>query len=132
MEQPAVHGGDNQMTRLGTLSAVLLIGLLASCAEQSPPVEPAKPAPSAAETIYVFVQRGQTLKQIAHTYGVAPQDIIAANNLKPPYNLKPGTALAIQFPAETEQKAKPPAKPRGAAVSAHPPKHKEPEVIPLD
>jgi LysM repeat protein len=43
----------------------------------------------------VVVERGQSLDRIAQTYRVAKDDIIAANQLKPPYRLKPGTVLAI-------------------------------------
>jgi LysM repeat protein len=84
------------MFRLGIFRTALIVGcgLVAACAERSPPVAPAAP-PAATKQIYVVVERGQSLDQIAQTYRVGKDDIIAANQLKPPYRLKLGTVLAI-------------------------------------
>jgi LysM repeat protein len=84
------------MFRLGIYRTALIVGccLVAACAERRPAVVPAAP-PAAAKPIYVVVARGQSLDRIAQTYHVAKDDIIAANQLKPPYRLKPGTVLAI-------------------------------------
>ena len=84
------------MFRLGIFRTALIVGcgLVAACAERSPPVTPAAP-PAATKQIHVVVERGQSLDRIAQTYRVAKGDIIAANQLKPPYRLKPGTVLAI-------------------------------------
>ena len=106
----------------------------------------------AVKQIYVVVERGQSLDRIAQMYRVAKQDIIVANQLKPPYELKPGTVLAMPAgPAQPLKDAtaesKPPAPPRRAApkpdqtstaatVPDAPrqtrPKRQPPEVIPLD
>jgi LysM repeat protein len=79
-------------------------GLVAACTERPPAVAPAAP-PAAAKPIYVVVARGQSLDRIAQTYRVPKDDIIAANQLKPPYRLKPGTVLAI--PIVATEAAKP-------------------------
>src|SRR4051794_30526281 len=84
------------MFRLSIYRITLIVGcgLVAACAERPPAVAPAPP-PAAAKPIYVVVARGQSLDRIAQTYHVAKDDIIAANQLKPPYRLKPGTVLAV-------------------------------------
>jgi len=42
-----------------------------------------------------IVQKGETVWGIARTYGVKPEQIIAANKLKKPYVIHPGQALMI-------------------------------------
>ena len=139
------------MSQLGMFRAALILGagaLATACAGQPTPVaQTAAPVPPAAKQVYVVVERGQSLDRIARDYGVAKQDIIAANQLKPPYELKPGTVLAVpagaaQRPKEAAQsKAAPPTQaapklPQAAAATgpARPtrPKRPPPEVIPLD
>jgi lipoprotein NlpD len=144
------------MKRLRRFYAALLLicgVLLGGCADRStpaPPVTAAAPSP-AANQVYVVVQRGQSLDQVARSFGVPKGDIIAANNLPPPYSVKPGTVLAIPGIATVPTKnatappkatapgssaadriAAAPATPRPA--KAKPPKAKSaaPEVIPLD
>ena len=89
-----------------TRAAALVLGcstvLLAACAEQQQ--EEAAVAPATAPlpgkgNFHVVVERGQTLDRIAQLYHVAKHDVIAANQLKPPYTLKPGTILAIPLSA---------------------------------
>jgi LysM repeat protein len=95
------------MFRLGISRTALIVGcgLVAACAERSPPVIPAAP-PAATKQIHVVIERGQSLDRIAQTYRVAKGDIIAANQLKPPYRLKSGTVLAIPVVAtETAEPA---------------------------
>ena len=59
-------------------------------------VTPPKQEPSPGqEVIYVVVQRGQNLDRIAQRYHVEKSDVIAANQLKPPYTLEPGAILMI-------------------------------------
>lgn len=53
---------------------------------------PATPAPP---TIYT-VQKGDTLFNVAQSQGVNWVVIATLNNLKAPYNLKPGTVLKLQ------------------------------------
>lgn len=50
---------------------------------------------------YVVVEHGQSLQRIAQTYRVRMRDIIAANNLAPPYSLPPGTLLEVAIDAAT-------------------------------
>ena len=80
----------------------ILAGLVGACAEQSEPApvfmrgaaEPiAAPMPSPARQ--VVVKRGQTLAGFAYTYHVPKSAIIAANGLRPPYELKAGSRLVI-------------------------------------
>jgi LysM repeat protein len=134
---------------LGNFRAALILGCgaLAACAERPAAVAPATaPAAPTASKIHVIVQRGQSLDRVAQSYRVAKEDIIAANNLKPPYDLKPGTVL--QMPLTAVQPAKDMSKPKPAPASrtaAKPdrsqaaapaprarPVRSSPEVIPLD
>jgi len=135
------------MDQFGILRAALILGCgaLAACADRPAPRAPA--AAPAASQIHVIVERGQSLDRIAQAYRVAKQDIIAANNLKPPYALKAGTVLQMPLtavqPAKQTHEAKPTpasgsaAKPDRSAGTATPaprarPKRPPPEVIPLD
>jgi LysM repeat protein len=126
------------MLQLGVYRTALIVacGLVAACAERPSPAPPAA-APAAKKQIYVFVQRGQSLDQLAQTYRVAKDDIIAANQLKPPYSLKPGTVLTI--PAAIAEPALPQAaaRPDRAISSPTPRRRTKPNasgkaVIPLD
>jgi LysM repeat protein len=113
-----------------------------ACGEKPAPVaHTAVPAAPAAKQIYVVVERGQTLDQIARNYRVAKQDIVAVNQLKPPYELKPGTVLTIpagaaQPPKEATQSKAAPKPDQAAAMarSARPTRPKRPpaKAIPLD
>jgi hypothetical protein len=89
------------------------------------------------------VARGQTLDRIAQLYHVSKDQIIAANQLKPPYTLPPGTMLTIPVaalqstkPAKSKASAAVPAAAKTTGESApvrhKKPKEAEPEVIPLD
>jgi hypothetical protein len=138
------------MDRLSILRAALIpvCCVLSACAERPSQVAPAPvtaPASPADRQIYVVVGRDQSLDKIAQTYRVAKQDIIAANQLKPPYSLKPGTVLTIPGGVVQPSTATTPPKPaepsRAAGNSdqtapARPrqtrPKRPAPEVIPLD
>jgi murein DD-endopeptidase MepM/ murein hydrolase activator NlpD len=86
---------------------VILAGLLASCAPQSEPApvfqrgaaQPAGapvtallPVPS---SVQITVRPGQSLGGVAQTYRVPKSAIIAANGLRPPYELKIGQRLTI-------------------------------------
>lgn len=127
--------------------AALLLGcslLIASCAEQPPAAvtTPAAPAPDQTRLL-VVVERGQSLDRIARLYRVPKRDIIAANKLKPPYALRPGSVLQIPLAASEPAKrtvtrpttatVKPD---RSAETTAPAPRRKAkrpaPEVIPLD
>ncbi len=137
------------MNQLGVFRAVLILGCgaLAACAERPAPVPPATaPAAPAASQISVIVARGQSLDLIAKAYRVDKQDIIAANNLKPPYALKPGSTLRMPLTAVPPAKQATKPKPAPAsAIAAKPdrsetaapgpsgrPKRRPLEVIPLD
>ena len=84
------------MFRLNIYQTALIMGcgIVGACAERPPAVAPA-PRPAATKPIYMVVERGQSLDRIAQMFHVAKDDIIAANQLKPPYRVKPGTVLAI-------------------------------------
>jgi murein DD-endopeptidase MepM/ murein hydrolase activator NlpD len=81
----------------------------------------------------VVVQHGQSLRELAQSYQVSEQSIIAANHLRPPYRVVAGQPLLI--PGRIEPSAQPPvaaaplAAPiaRGAAAGRSPP-----DIIPLD
>lgn len=146
--------------------AALVLGtglFLAACSSRDAPPRPvAGPAPSStAEQVYVVVQRGQTLDALAESFGIAKSEVIAANGLKPPYTLKPGTVLKVPVAPPTAQSEVPsppkpaaspattlrrPVQPAAAAASARPVRPKPtakpkpvskskpppPRVIPLD
>jgi LysM repeat protein len=138
------------MRPIGNFRAALILGcgVLAACAERPAPVVPAAaPAAPTPNQISVVVGRGQSLDLIAKAYRVDKQEIIAANNLKPPYALKPGTILRMPLtavpPAKQTTKPKPTpagataAKPDRSIETAAPgpsgrPKRPPLEVIPLD
>jgi lipoprotein NlpD len=135
--------------------------LLAACGNRKDSIVPAAtPAqPPAASRIYIVVQRGQTLDALADRFRIDKAEIIALNNLKPPYVLKPGAVLQIPALATALEQEKqtieppthspPPAraaagapKPTPSAAASAPvrpatPKRQPrpktpPEVIPLD
>ena len=135
--------------------------LLAACGGRVDSVVPAATSVQApaARQFYIVVQRGQTLDTFAERFHVTKAEIIALNNLKPPYVLKPGAVLQIPAlpatPKQEEQIVEPPMRPSPAraavaapkptpsaavsvpAQSARPkrpprPKSSPPEVIPLD
>ena len=150
------------MERADLQMAILLSSglLLAACGGRKDSIVPAAtPAqPPAASRIYIVVQRGQTLDALAERFRIDKAEIIALNNLKPPYMLKPGAVLQIPaLPAALEQEeqtiepaaqAPPPApaaatpKPTPSAAASAParparpkPQPKpmtSPKVIPLD
>jgi murein DD-endopeptidase MepM/ murein hydrolase activator NlpD len=99
--------GIEKLHRCGLVRAgfvVILAGLVGACAE---PTEPAPvfqkgqvapvvgPMPAPPPALQVIVKRGQTLDGYAYTYHVAKSAIIAANHLRPPYELKAGQRLTI-------------------------------------
>src|SRR5215204_2254979 len=113
------------MTTLGRLNAALILAIsmfLAGCADRSAPtpVVPSTASSPATKQVYVVVQRGQSLDQIARSFRVPKGDIITANNLAPPYSVKPGATLAIPgaAPQLAENSLGPPktAAPVGAAT----------------
>jgi lipoprotein NlpD len=118
------------MRRRRTLSTTVILGcalLLAACAGRDASVGPAaKPAPSPARNeIYILVQRGQTLDAVAGRFKVAKADIIAINDLKPPYTLKPGAILKLPVAAQelnpetsADEKPAPLSKPLRPATTA--------------
>lgn len=85
MKSPAI-------TPLGLAVAVSLV-FLAGCSTGSDlPVRRAAPANS------IFVSRGDTVQTLAKQYGVPERDLIAQNNLAPPYVLQPGQRLSLPKP----------------------------------
>jgi murein DD-endopeptidase MepM/ murein hydrolase activator NlpD len=126
---------------------LLAAGLLAACA--GGPSEPAPvylrgPTPFAAmpppawhENTVVTVKHGQTLGAIARTYHVSEHELIAANQLKPPYELREGARLVIPDHPATPMHSPSPAL-AAAATPPSPtptqpaPSASQPAVIPLD
>ena len=110
------------MSQLGIFRAALILGagaLATACAGQTGPMaHTAAPAVPAEKQIYVIVQRGQSLDRIAREYRVAKQEIIAANHLKPPFQVKPGAVLVI--PLGAAQLSKEATQSKGAPAKAAP------------
>jgi murein DD-endopeptidase MepM/ murein hydrolase activator NlpD len=149
------------LARVGLV--VILAGLVGACGE---PTEPAPvfqkgqvtpvigPMPAPPPALQVIVKRGQTLDAYAYTYHVPKSAIIAANGLRPPYQLKTGQRLAIPaaggpmhppatHPIAASPTVPPPMSlppPSQAAIpqppptpqSVAPPGKGSPDVIPLD
>ena len=108
---------------LGLRCGLLALGCVAvaACSHDPGPAAPvASGEPARAGHIYLMVDRGQTLDRIAQTYRVAKQDIIAANNLTPPYTLRPGTMLEIPLAAPPAAATASKAPPKRAAAAARP------------
>ena len=140
------------MRSMAKWRAAMLIGcgvLLAACSTERPGAEPGPPKSAAlpsALTTKIVVQPGQSLDAIAQAFHIPKRDIIALNQLVPPYRLKAGSILEIP-PGATEVAAKPKTKsqPQHARADAAPPpvrtakvsppprsNPKPTEVIPLD
>ena len=47
---------------------------------------------------YISVDDNQTIYDLANTYNILPQEIIRANNLKPPYKLSKGQQIYLPYP----------------------------------
>lgn len=77
---------------LGMAVAVSLVFLSACSTGSDLPVRRAAPANS------IFVSRGDTVQTLAQQYGVPERDLIAQNNLAPPYVLQPGQRLSLPKP----------------------------------
>ena len=102
-------------SRRGIVRAVTIVtmaGLVGACADQFAPapvfnkgIAPMAAAPAPPPPRPITVQRGQTLDGIAHANHVPAAAIIAANGLKPPYELKTGARLLIPSagPPPTQQ-----------------------------
>jgi LysM repeat protein len=88
----------------------------------------------------IAVKPGQSLGRIAEHYHVSKRAIIAANQLRPPYELKAGSQLVIPGVSANTATVEPQHKATtttGPTKTAHATKAKspaasEPEVIPLD
>jgi murein DD-endopeptidase MepM/ murein hydrolase activator NlpD len=88
----------------------ILAGVLVACAQQqdpapvflrsgeSTPVYAPMWASPPSPALQVIVKRGQTLDGYAYTYHLPKSAIIAANGLRPPYELKAGQRLTIPNP----------------------------------
>jgi murein DD-endopeptidase MepM/ murein hydrolase activator NlpD len=152
------------MVRVATMA--ILAGMVGACADQTgtpapvfmmggPTMGAAAPAPAPArrEARQITVQRGQTLTAIALDHHVKKAAIIAANQLKPPYELKAGTRLiipdsgsppaqmaAVPTPESQRVAAAPlPPPPASAASAQRPPAlppppsaATAPDIVPLD
>jgi murein DD-endopeptidase MepM/ murein hydrolase activator NlpD len=94
---------ESRCSIVRAVTVVTLAGLVGACADQFAPapvfnkgIAPmaAAPAPLPPPR-QITVQRGQSLDGIAHANHVPAAAIIAANKLKPPYELKTGARLLI-------------------------------------
>jgi murein DD-endopeptidase MepM/ murein hydrolase activator NlpD len=114
-------------------SLLVIAGILVACSDgpSAPaPVYLRGAAPTAAngpppwrENKVVIVRHGETLSDIAHANHVPERALIAANNLKPPYELRPGARLVIpdRGTPPMQQAMLPPAPPPAAALYPAPP-----------
>lgn len=81
-------------TRTGLALAIVMA--LSSCAHPpQPSVQTFDPLPPSAAGEIIQSQPGDTVYAIAQRYNVSMRDVIALNNLRPPYNLAPGTPLTL-------------------------------------
>ena len=125
---------NNLRTRLGAVG--ILLALVTGCAVPDrraqvtpPPDKPrAQPAwvarkvvadgvPASGGKLHT-VKTGETGIAIARAYGVLWRDVVAANNLAPPYLLRVGDKLLVPLPSRPNQQAAArTASPRAAATS---------------
>jgi hypothetical protein len=108
------------MSWLRLLSAILLLSagaLLAACAAEDAATAGRMPLPGAGRAaFFVVVGRDHSVDRIAQTYGVKKHDIIAANNLVPPYRLQPGSLLEV--PVDTANRVRQAKRAPNRAVAA--------------
>lgn len=90
-------------TRTGLLLALVFMVALSSCARPQPSVQTFDPLPPAAGGQIIQSQPGDTVYGIARRYNVSMRDVIALNNLRAPFILKPGTPLTL--PAKEGEQA---------------------------
>jgi murein DD-endopeptidase MepM/ murein hydrolase activator NlpD len=126
---------------------VSLTGLAAACTAPAPaPVEmrgyeamSAPPSMAIQAPHRIIVKRDQTVRSIAHEYRVTVHELVVANHLKPPYDLKPGMRLVI--PDHLMAMATPPSSLRPVPLPPPTPQtigmppaasRTMPEVVPLD
>jgi murein DD-endopeptidase MepM/ murein hydrolase activator NlpD len=108
---------------------VILALLVGACADQTdpapvfqrgdagPPMAPMGLSPMPPPSLQVTVKRGQTLDGYAYTYHVPKAAIIAANGLRPPYQLKTGQRLTIPAAGSMQQASTRPAMPPPVAAA---------------
>lgn len=139
--------GEHQRGRRGIVraaAAIAFAGIVAACTQASTdpapvvlkgaalgiPGDGAGAAASAVrpggEARRIVVRPGQSLNGIAHAHHVPKQAVIAANHLKPPYEVRIGQRLIIPGGAEA------PVQPQMAAAASTGQGHPAPEIIPLD
>lgn len=82
------------MTRPRAL-AILLLALLAMAVSGCGLIQPRGAPPAQPLGPTITVREGDTLDALAVHYGVAVPDIVALNDLRPPYALAPGTVLVL-------------------------------------
>jgi murein DD-endopeptidase MepM/ murein hydrolase activator NlpD len=142
---------------------VILTGLVGACADQTEPAPVFQrgvlaapvlgPIPTPPPAHQIVVQRGQSLGGLSHMYHVPQSDIIAANGLRPPYELKTGERLLMPSPGGSSYQPVGPiaaAPPVASATPLPPPRPEsltppqtmtssppptaqaQPDVIPLD
>jgi murein DD-endopeptidase MepM/ murein hydrolase activator NlpD len=114
----------------------ILAGLLGACEQSSPapviiggatePMFTPMPAPPPSAR-HIIVRRGQSLGEVANLYHVPKSAIIAANGLRPPYELKIGAHLTIPYAGAPVPWASAPnaREPSIAAATPLPPPHPE-------
>jgi murein DD-endopeptidase MepM/ murein hydrolase activator NlpD len=112
----------------------ILAGLVAGCVGQSMPAPvyyggadgPSIAPMASPPSLQVTVKRGQTLDGFAYTYRIPKSAIIAANGLRPPYELKAGQRLIIPNPYSSVQDAMTPPPQQQEAIPQPP---RTPETI---
>jgi murein DD-endopeptidase MepM/ murein hydrolase activator NlpD len=88
------------MIRIRPLIAVLSLLALAACAEEQgvarlSPVTTMSMSSNAEAGESVQVQPGDTVYSLARRYKVSMRDVIALNNLQPPFSLQPGASVVL-------------------------------------
>lgn len=88
--------GVNGNVDLNRFTKEILLGNIA-------PIPTPDPEPEDKETIEYIVKRGDTLSQIAYTYGTTVQELVRLNNIANPNLIYVGQKLIIQIGKEDEQ-----------------------------
>jgi murein DD-endopeptidase MepM/ murein hydrolase activator NlpD len=83
------------MNRISRLSTLLLMLALPSCAFMSPPKPYLPDRSGIQEGQTITVKDNENIYAIAREHNVSMRDVIVLNNLKPPFNVRPGQTLEL-------------------------------------
>lgn len=78
------------------LSCLAILGTLVGCGSTTRKPDRVEVLHAQPVTEDYIVKKGDTLNKIARAHSMTPEDIVALNNLKPPYTIYIGQKLKLQ------------------------------------